>query len=241
MAHKNTYIDYTGIKFNKLTVLGLAERSPTRPHKRRWIVKCDCGNTSNIETSSITGKKKIESCGKCIKYNWSGKDLGWIKVISYAYLDKKRRSHKWNCVCKCGYTRIVDTSILTTKRYKNCKNCKPKYYAIGNKYALKHGLTKHKASSHPLYRMRNGMMTRCYNAKKSDYPYYQGKGIEVYKEWVNSPLAFYNWAINNGWQEGLTIDRIDPECDYEPDNCRFITMVENIKNACRYKHNKITK
>lgn len=69
-----------------------------------------------------------------------------------------------------------------------------------------------------------GMKSRCYNSKMPNFKYYGGLGIQVCEEWRNSFLAFYNWAMANGYQEGLTIDRIDVCGNYEPSNCRWVDM-----------------
>lgn len=157
-----------------------------------------------------------------------GFDNGYLKVIKYYGKNEKRRTHLWKCECKCLKTLILETTDIIHARIKSC-GCSRKGKNLGNKYKLKHGLTKYKGPYHPLYIIRNAMMTRCYNAKKSDYPYYQGKGIKVYENWKNDVKSFYDWAITNGWKENFTIDRIDSDKDYCPENCRFITREENTK------------
>lgn len=97
-----------------------------------------------------------------------------------------------------------------------------------------HGLTKN-GTKHPIYRLRDRLMSCCYTIKSThpSYPYYRGKGIIVDDKWRNSVMDFYNWCINNGWQKGLSIDRINSDGNYEPSNCRFITKGENSKKARR--------
>jgi len=70
------------------------------------------------------------------------------------------------------------------------------------------------------------MKGRCYNPKTNGYKYYGGKGITVCEEWLNSSKAFYKWALNNGYESNLTIDRIENDGNYEPDNCRWATHKE---------------
>ena len=86
-------------------------------------------------------------------------------------------------------------------------------------------------TKHPLYRLRHAIMSRCYNAKASEYNSYQGKGITVYKEWIENPYVFYEWCLNNGWEKGLQLDRIDNNGNYEPGNCQFLTISENSRKA----------
>ena len=80
-----------------------------------------------------------------------------------------------------------------------------------------------------LYRKYRHMKDRCYNPNDSHYKTYGGRGIKICDEWLNNYMAFENWALNNGYQEGLTIDRINNDGNYEPSNCRFITFSENSK------------
>lgn len=74
------------------------------------------------------------------------------------------------------------------------------------------------------------MKSRCYNSKHKAYKNYGGRGIKIYKEWLENPKKFYNWAINSGYREGLSIDRIDVNGSYEPNNCRWITNLQQQNN-----------
>lgn len=86
-----------------------------------------------------------------------------------------------------------------------------------------------------LYRIWGGMKSRCYNPNQRNYKYYGAKGIEVCEEWKSSFEAFRKWATENGYQEDLTIDRIDGDKGYSPDNCRWTTMSEQLKNRRQFK------
>ena len=82
------------------------------------------------------------------------------------------------------------------------------------------------------------MKQRCNNEHNSIYAYYGGRGIKVCKEWENNFLAFYDWAIKNGYDDTLTIDRIDNDKGYCPENCRWVTMATQSRNKRKYrKHN----
>ena len=85
-------------------------------------------------------------------------------------------------------------------------------------------------SSIRLYRIFYDMKTRCYNKKRKTYKNYGGRGIIMCNEWLNNFDNFYNWAINNGYKDNLTIDRINVNGNYEPNNCRWVIMREQFHN-----------
>lgn len=80
------------------------------------------------------------------------------------------------------------------------------------------------------------MKARCYCKSQKGYKYYGGKGIEICEDWKNDFLKFYNWAMQNGYSDSLTIDRIDSDKNYEPSNCRWVTYYEQEHNKKRYKN-----
>lgn len=103
----------------------------------------------------------------------------------------------------------------------------------------KHGDAK-RGKIAPLYRIYYLMKGRCYNPNKPDYKWYGGRGIQMCDEWKESYLNFKSWAILNGYEEGLTIDRIDSDGNYEPSNCRWVSMTvqnNNKKSVPRYRFN----
>ena len=102
----------------------------------------------------------------------------------------------------------------------------------------------HGKSNTRLYRIWTAMKTRCYTASDTNYKYYGGRGIEVCDEWNSDFMSFYAWATENGYQENLTIDRIDNDGKYEPQNCRWTTMAEQNRKRRHCRHitvNGITK
>ena len=100
----------------------------------------------------------------------------------------------------------------------------------------KHG--SHHLSNTRLYSIWKGMRHRCSNPKRPGYKYYGGKGIQVCDEWDGKDgfLNFYNWSIKNGYDDSLTIDRINSNKDYNPDNCRWVSLIENCTKASLQKH-----
>jgi len=88
----------------------------------------------------------------------------------------------------------------------------------------------HGHSGHLLYGVWRAMKARCYNSNNKKYEYYGGRGIIVCKEWLVDFMNFYSWAIKNGWEKGLQIDRKENDGNYEPENCRFVTSKSNNNN-----------
>ena len=121
----------------------------------------------------------------------------------------------WLCKCDCGNYDNVSSSNLASGAVKSC-GC------LNKEIITKHGLQSSK-----LYQVHNSMKQRCFNKKDKGYKNYGGRGIIVCNEWSDKEkgfINFYNWAVKNGYQEGLTIDRIDVNGNYEPSNCRWVTQ-----------------
>ena len=98
--------------------------------------------------------------------------------------------------------------------------------------------TKHNLGYSKIYKVWHSMVSRCYKEKSNAFQLYGGRGIKVCKSWKDDVNAFKEWAINNGYKEGLTIDRIDNNGNYEPSNCRWISLKENSRNRRKSKLDK---
>jgi len=125
---------------------------------------------------------------------------------------------KFKLKCDCGNITEVMLRNLTSGNTTSC-GC---YHTEIN--------TTHGCRHHPAYQTYRDMLDRCYNTENEEYHLYGGRGIQVCDEWKYHIEAFCAWADNTGYKKGLTIDRINPNGDYCPDNCRWLTNAEQQRN-----------
>ena len=138
-----------------------------------------------------------------------------LTVISEISKIKKERIYI--CVCSCGNKISAKQSSLLKGYTRSC-GCK------------KGDLIRHGNSRTKLYMVYSGMKARCYNPKHISYKYYGAKGITVYPQWLDNFMTFKNWAILNGYKEGLWLDRKNRHKNYSPYNCHFITPSQQMQN-----------
>jgi len=156
-----------------------------------------------------------------VKQTMVGQKFGYWEVIKKDDHHPGSRNSFWICRCQCGTVRSITRSSLITGRSSSC-GCKPSENRKG--INMTHGMSKTR-----LYHEWLSMRRRCKNPKLKSSECYVGKGITVCDEWQTFE-PFHAWAIENGYDDSLTIDRIDNSKGYSPSNCRWVTNEEQQQN-----------
>jgi len=156
-----------------------------------------------------------------------GRKYGMMTVLSLG----GRNGVKIQVVCRCDCGNIK-TVNLTDLKYGHTKSC-------GCYWNLQHAnsITTHGMSRTRLYHIWGSMIYRCNNPNSKDYKNYGLRGIAVCNEWKHDYTLFHDWAINNGYSDHLSIDRINVDGDYTPDNCRWATNAMQMRNRRIDKRN----
>ena len=154
----------------------------------------------------------------------TGQRFGMLTVLGVSkdvYIDPKRGSHykKWDCKCDCGRIISVRTSALTcggnSRGHTRSCGCERMQHMLETR--IIHGESKTR-----IYKIWIGIKKRCYNKNCKSYENYGGRGIRVCEEWENDYEAFKKWSLENGYNDLLTVDRVNVDGDYSPENCRWV-------------------
>ena len=148
-------------------------------------------------------------------------DIKFGKLTAIKYEKTLKGQQYWLFRCECGKEKILPKRHVRGGKIKSC-GCLLKQ----NNTGFKHGLSKTR-----LYSIFRGMKNRCYNPNEPAYKNYGMKGIKICDSWLKDIRNFYSWALLNGYNENLTIERIDNSKGYCAKNCRWIPLGEQSKNT----------
>lgn len=216
--------DLAGQRFGRWTVIGRAE-------KRKWLCRCDCGIERLVYEYNLKNGKSL-SCG-CLRKDLKGHvDISNMTFGRWTVL-KYTSGGKWLCRCECGTEREVVAHSLI---YGTSTSC-----GCAQREGMSERATAHGDSHSRLYTVWGNMKSRCCNPHNPNYSRYGGRGIKICDEWLDDYSAFRDWAMRAGYDPDAprgecTIDRIDNDGDYCPENCRWVDVSTQNTNKRPYRN-----
>lgn len=221
---QSRFKDLSGKTFGRLKVLALSHMDKTA----YWHCLCECGSSKVVAGVKLSSGE-TRSCG-CLqkeltsaasRKDLTGKVFGRLTVLGYHHTDKIAY---WSCMCSCGKETVVRGTSLRNGDTQSC-GC---YHSDASSSRN----STHRLTSHTLHNIWAGMKQRCFDVNSKNYKWWGGRGISVCDEWLDF-VPFYEWAVSNGYESGLSIDRINNDGNYEPSNCRFTTRKVQGNNTRR--------
>jgi hypothetical protein len=212
------FIDLTGKKYGRLTVLERAENNAW--NQTRWLCRCECGKQKVIDGTPLKDGR-TQSCG-CLHDSMNFKDItgqvfGRLTVIERA--GTKHNCAAWKCKCVCGKEKIVSRHCLM----HGTESC-----GCLNRERTSEASTTHGLHKHALYQTWASMKGRCENPNYTGYENYGGRGIKVCERWRHS---FPNFLKDMGERpDGMTVERKNVNADYSPENCVWGTHKDQFHN-----------
>lgn len=216
-------LNLEGQRFTRLTVLRRVENN--KKGQSRWLCKCDCGKEV-VVAGHYLKSGNTKSCGcyrrektQEARFNdLTGKKFGRLLVLERT--ENRGKATTWKCLCDCGNFTRVTASRLVSGETKSC--------GCIHKEMMHKKFYKHGGSSSKLVSVWRHMIARCYDKIDPEYNRYGARGISICDEWKEYG-NFYRWAISAGYDENAergncTLDRVDNNGNYEPQNCRFVSM-----------------
>ncbi len=227
----------------------LKDLQDDRLENQALVLEGHCGteiliNAVGLKQSFKNSKKRKipKSCFECSRILWgslkrksnpkedlTGQTFGKLTAIRSLFKISNQGAYKrpmYECVCSCGsglvsYVRREALIGKSVRPIRSC-GCLQIEAAKQNKTNMTHGLSKH-----PLYKVRSNMIKRCYQSRNSAYSRYGARGIEICDAWLEDFRTFYSWAMEQGWTREITIDRINNDGPYSPENCQLLSRAKN--------------
>lgn len=228
--------------FGDLKVIGInvpqTQATKEKYSKRLIIWDCECQKCHTVCLKTRTellrvAQKGSSGCGHCNGIDLVGQKFGRLTVLEdLGVLEYGKRY--WKCVCDCGNVIPILHGNLISGNKQSCGCLHREQLIARNKRSGSRNGDSQNPKYARIYRIWNAMHHRCESTNDVHYKNYGGRGIKVCEEW-NDWTTFRDWAINNGYDDELTIDRIDYDGNYTPLNCRWITQQEQSNNTSANK------
>lgn len=218
-----------GSVFGKWTVL--SDGGNNNEGRKLYNCRCECGLERKVQSKYLRNGRSTQ-CGTCDFERLEGKRFGKLTVVSFSHKEKSlsaKNKYKiyWNCRCECGTERKAEAGHLRGGSTSHCGCAHTLHSFMGDFYGdIDTAFPFYKK----LYMTWWSMNRRCTDVKHEAYKNYGGRGITVCDEWKENVKPFYDWAVQNGYQEGLSLERVDNNAGYSPSNCRWATMEEQSHN-----------
>lgn len=243
MKTRSDLKDITGQFFGDLEVIEIDEEKTKQSIEKYnhrviyWKCKCQkCGTVSSRRKTELNKIKNNNSsgCSRCRGIWLVGQKFNRLTVLEDLGIQTIRgRKTRWlKCICDCGNEVTVAQSDILQKHAQSCGCFRiDTITALDKKRAIRDGDSVDPDNMR-LYSIWNGMKQRCYVKSYNRYDRYGGRGIKVCDEWMDY-LVFKKWALSHGYQDNLSIDRINIDGNYEPSNCRWATNEEQMNNTSK--------
>lgn len=156
---------------------------------------------------------------------WLGKKFGRLTIISFEHSKPPYRGWIWVCKCECGNIKKLIPGDVKSGKVMSC-GCLHDEMCANRATKFKHLIKDNKR----LYSIYNGVKKRCYNKSEPRYKDYGARGIKMCDEWLESFDDFAEWSLINGYSDKMTLERVNVNGNYCPENCKWITLQEQAFN-----------